>query len=113
MRLLVLGFAGFAGQAGTRGLRPDAIWQIGRPGKSGMPDSCCACDAQILDVEGSIEKLGFDPLDDTKARAYLYWSSLCWFEQECSRKAEDEAECSNAGVCDRQKERLVPSCFMV
>ena len=26
---------------------------------------------QVLDIEGSIEKLGFDPLDDTKVSAFV------------------------------------------
>jgi hypothetical protein len=78
-----------------------------------MPDSCCACDAQILDVEGSIEKLGFDPLDDTKARAYLYWSSLCWLSRNAAGMQQDEAVCSHMGVCYCQKQRLLPSCSMV
>ena len=44
------------------------MWCVARPGQRGVCDRCCVCNAQILDVEGSIEKLGFDPLDDTKVR---------------------------------------------
>ena len=29
--------------------------------------------SQVLDIDGSIEKLGFDPLDDTKVRSPCYF----------------------------------------
>ncbi len=85
-----------------------AIWQIVRPGKSGMLDCCCACDAQILDVEGSIEKLGFDPLDDTKVRVVNFSSHF--IKLSLSKYAEDEVVGSHADVCYCQKQRLLPSC---
>ena len=35
------------------------------------------CALQVLDIEGSIEKLGFDPLDDTKVRTGQSCAQAC------------------------------------
>ena len=52
---------------------------------------------QVLDIEGSIEKLGFDPLDDTKVSALVLPTAI-FLQMEWIRMHSEAAGCSAQGL---------------